>query len=568
MLPNRKYHCVCIEKIKQKRMEANHFIERILEQDMAEKGADYQIYTRFPPEPNGFLHLGHAKAVCVNFGLSLKYGGRTNLRFDDTNPETEDSRFVTAIKTDIQWLGFQWAKECYASDYFDQLYDWALALVRKGWAYVDDSSAEQIIADRGDINTPGRESVFRDRSVEENLRLLAQMRAGVFADGAKVLRAKIDMQSPNIHLRDPVLYRIKHAAHHRTGDKWFIYPTYDFAHGQSDAIEGITHSLCSLEFVPHRPLYDWLIEKLSIFPSKQYEFARLNLSHTLMSKRKLLQLVQKGLVKDWDDPRMPTLSGLRRRGVPAEAIRLFCEKVGVAKRDNLIELSLLYHCVREVLNKTALRVMAVLDPLKVVITNYEAGTKEWLEAENNPEDPQMGKRSVPFSKYLWIERADFMEQAPKKFFRLSAQTPVRLKHAYIIVFEKAVYDDKGVVQEVWVRYVPESKSGADTSGIKAKGTIHWVSVDEAQRVAVNLYEPLFLMAEPAKAQEDLERIVNPDSLRRIEAYGESFLQKAQKGVHYQFFRKGYFYLDVAESEGSVPLVFNRTVDLKDSWNSK
>lgn len=549
-------------------MESNHFIERIIEQDMAEKGADYQIYTRFPPEPNGFLHLGHAKAICVNFGLALKYGGRTNLRFDDTNPETEDSRYVAAIKTDIQWLGFQWNKECYASDYFDRLYDWAVALVRKGLAYVDDSSAEQIIADRGDINTPGKESLFRDRSVEENLRLLEQMRAGIFPDGAKVLRAKIDMQAPNIHLRDPVLYRIKHAAHHRTGDKWCIYPTYDFAHGQSDAIEGITHSLCSLEFVPHRPLYDWLIEKLGIFPSKQYEFARLNVSHTLMSKRKLLQLVQKGWVTDWDDPRMPTLSGLRRRGVPAEAIRLFCEKVGVAKRDNLIELSLLYHCIREVLNKTALRVMAVLDPLKVVITNYEAGTKEYLEADNNPEDPAAGKRSVPFSKYLWIERADFMEQAPKKFFRLSAQTPVRLKHAYIIIFEKAIYDEKGVIQEVWVRYVPESKSGADTSGIKVKGTIHWVSAGEAQRIAVNVYEPLFLMAEPAKVPEDLERIINPDSLRRIEAYGEPFLEKAQKGLHYQFLRKGYFYLDAGEGEVSAPLVFNRTVDLKDSRHIK
>jgi glutaminyl-tRNA synthetase len=503
----------------------------------------------------------------LNFGLAQQYNGKTNLRFDDTNPVTEDTEYVESIKKDIQWLGFQWAEELYTSDYFETLYRYAVELINKGLAYVDDSTAEEIAAAKGTPTEPGVPTPYRDRSIEENLTLFADMRAGKYQDGEKVLRAKIDLASPNMHLRDPLLYRIKHAHHHRTGNQWCIYPMYDFAHGQSDSIEKITHSICTLEFIPHRPLYDWCIDKLEIFPSKQYEFARLNMTYTVMSKRKLLQLVNDKFVESWDDPRMPTISGLRRRGYTPASIRNFCEKIGVQKRENMIDVSLLEFCIREDLNKTAWRRMAVLDPIKLVITNYPDDQVEDLIGENNPEvEGGEGSRSIPFSKELWIERDDFMEDAPKKFFRLGPGLSVRLKHAYIVTCHDFVKDENGNVTEVHCTYVPNSKSGEDTSGLKVKGTIHWISVPHAKEAEVRLYDRLFNDENPAAA-EDFKASINPESLHIIKrAYIEPDLANATPGTGYQFIRLGYFTLDTHSTPAH--LVFNRTVTLKDSWGKE
>lgn len=542
-----------------------NFIEEIIEEDLRNGKNDGRVLTRFPPEPNGYLHIGHAKSICLNFSLAQKYNGKTNLRFDDTNPVTEDVEYVDSIKKDIQWLGFQWAEELYTSDYFDTLYEYAKQLIKHDLAYVDDSNSEEIAASKGTPTKPGVPTVYRSRSIEENLQLFEDMRAGKYKDGEKVLRAKIDLASPNMHMRDPILYRIKHADHHRTGDKWPIYPMYDFAHGQSDSIEKITHSVCTLEFIPHRPLYDWLIDRLAIFPSKQYEFARLNLSYTVMSKRKLLQLVNEKLVDSWDDPRMPTISGLRRRGYTPESIRNFCERIGIQKRENMIDVSLLEFCIREDLNKTAWRRMAVLDPIKLVITNYPEGQVEELEGENNPEvEGGEGNRMIPFSNELWIEREDFMEDAPKKFFRLGPGLSVRLKHGYIVTCTDFKKDEQGNVTEVYCEFAPNSKSGEDTSGIKVKGTIHWVSVAHAKEAEVRLYDRLFQDENPAAA-EDFKASINPDSLQIIEkAYIEPDLANAEVGKGYQFIRLGYFTLDSKHTTADK-LVFNRTVTLKDSW---
>lgn len=541
-----------------------NFIEEIIEEDLRIGKHDGRVLTRFPPEPNGYLHIGHAKSICLNFGLGQRYNGKTNLRFDDTNPVTEETEYVESIKQDIQWLGFEWAEELYTSDYFETLYNFAEELIKKGLAYVDDSTSEEIAASKGTPTTPGTPTPFRNRDREENLILFRDMRAGKYQDGEKVLRAKIDLSSPNMHLRDPLLYRIKHAHHHRTGDKWCIYPMYDFAHGQSDSIEKITHSICTLEFIPHRPLYDWCIDKLEIFPSKQYEFARLNLSYTVMSKRKLLQLVNEGFVEGWDDPRMPTISGLRRRGYTPTSIRTFCEKIGVQKRENMIDVSLLEFCIREDLNKSALRRMAVLDPIKLIITNYPGGQVEELEGENNPEEENGGgTRILPFTNELWIERDDFMEEPPKKFFRLGPGLSVRLKHAYIVKCNNFVKDDSGKVSEIHCEYFPDSKSGEDTSGIKVKGTIHWVSSTHAQEATINVYDRLFNDENPA-ATEDFKSSINPESLKTIKkAYIEPDLASAQPGTGYQFIRLGYFCLD--NKSNSDNLIFNRTVTLKDSW---
>lgn len=541
-----------------------NFIEEIIEEDLQEGKNDSRVLTRFPPEPNGYLHIGHAKSICLNFSLAQRYQGKTNLRFDDTNPVTEDTEYVESIKEDIQWLGFQWAQELYTSDYFDHLYQFALNLIDKGLAYVDDSSAEQIATAKGTPTEPGVPTANRSRSKEENLQLFQQMKEGKFKDGEKVLRAKIDLASPNMHMRDPLLYRIKHAHHHRTGNKWCIYPMYDFAHGQSDAIEKITHSVCTLEFIPHRPLYDWLIDKLEIFPSKQYEFARLNLTYTLMSKRKLLQLVNEKFVDSWDDPRMPTLAGLRRRGYTPASIRNFCERIGIQKRENMIDVSLLEFCIREDLNKTAWRRMAVLDPIKLVITNYPQGQVEELHGENNPEvEGGDGSRIIPFSNELWIERDDFMEDAPKKFFRLGPGLSVRLKHGYIVTCESFKKDESGKVTEVHCTYAPNSKSGQDTSGIKVKGTIHWVSVGHAKKAEIRLYDRLFQTENPAAAA-DFREVINPDSLQIIQqTYIEEDLANAALGTGYQFIRLGYYTLD--KNSNADKLIFNRTVTLKDSW---
>jgi len=540
-----------------------NFIEEIIEEDL--KAGKYQtILTRFPPEPNGYLHIGHAKSICLNFGLGLKYNGKTNLRFDDTNPTKEETEYVDSIKEDVHWLGFEWANELYASDYFDELYALAVKLINKGLAYVDDSTAEEIAALKGTPTEPGKDSQYKSRSIEKNLRLFEEMKNGKYTDGEKVLRAKVDMASPNMHMRDPLLYRIKHAHHHRTGDKWCIYPMYDFAHGQSDSIENITHSICTLEFVPHRELYDWFIEKLEIFPSKQYEFARLNMTYTVMSKRKLLQLVNEGYVQSWDDPRMPTISGLRRRGFTAESIRNFCDRIGVAKRDNMIDFSLLEFCVREDLNKTANRVMGVLDPVKLIITNYEDGKTEDFIGENNTEDITTLPRTLPFSKELWIEREDFMETPAKKWFRLAPGTMVRLKSAYIIKCEGCKKDEAGNITEVHCTYIPESKSGNDTSGISVKGTIHWVSVLHAVTAEVRLYDRLFKVEDVSNEEGDFKDYINPDSLQIIaNAYVEPSLKTASIGTRYQFIRKGYFCLD--KDSSADKLVFNRTVTLKDAW---
>lgn len=542
-----------------------NFLEEIIEEDIKNGKNDGRVLTRFPPEPNGYLHIGHAKSICLNFGLAQKYNGKTNLRFDDTNPVTEDIEYVESIKNDIKWLGFQWAEELYTSDYFDTLYGYAVSLIEKGLAYVDDSTPEEIAASKGTPTEPGKPTPYRDRTVEENLRLFAEMKDGKYPDGSKVLRAKIDLANPNMHMRDPLLYRIKHAHHHRTGDAWCIYPMYDFAHGQSDSIERITHSVCTLEFIPHRALYDWLIEHIGIFPSKQYEFARLNMTYTVMSKRRLLQLVNEKHVEGWDDPRMPTISGLRRRGYTPASIRNFCERIGVAKRENVIDVGLLEFCIREDLNKTAWRRMAVLDPVKLIITNYPEEKEELLHGENNPEvEGGEGERVIPFSRELWIEREDFMENAPKKFFRLGPGLSVRLKHAYIVTCDSFVKDGDGNVTEIHCSYIPNSKSGEDTSGLKVKGTIHWVSVPHAKTAEVRLYDRLFKAENPLATTGDFKESINPDSLEILEkVYIEPDLLNAVPGKGYQFIRKGYFTLDTRSTPDR--LVFNRTVGLRDTW---
>ena len=539
-----------------------NFIDEIIAADVAEGKNNGRVLTRFPPEPNGYLHIGHAKSICLNFGIADKYNGETNLRFDDTNPITEETEYVESIKEDVKWLGFTWERELFASDYFDQLFAFAVDLIKKGKAYIDDSTAEEIAALKGTPTSVGKNSPYRERSVEENLALFEGMKNGEFAEGSRALRAKIDMASNNMLLRDPILYRIKFAHHHRTADKWCIYPMYDFAHGQSDSIEGITHSICTLEFVPHRDLYNWGIESLDIFPSKQYEFARLNLSYTMMSKRKLLQLVNEKVVSGWDDPRMPTISGLRRRGFTPESIREFCDRIGVAKRDNLIDVGLLEFCLREQLNKIATRVMAVTDPLKIIVTNYEKAEEE-LFIENNPEDENAGKRMVPFSNEIYIEREDFMEEPPKKYFRLAPGQMVRLKGAYIIKCEEVVKNNAGEVTELRCTYIPESKSGEDVSGVHVKGVIHWVSVKHAIEAEVRNYDRLFNVENVGAEEADFKTLLNPDSLEIITAYIEPSLQNTNADSFFQFIRKGYFKID----KDSTPqkMVFNRTVTLKDSW---
>jgi glutaminyl-tRNA synthetase len=539
-----------------------NFIEEIIEEDLR-SGKYSSIVTRFPPEPNGYLHMGHATSICLNFGLTKKYPGYTNLRFDDTNPVTEETEYVESIKEDIRWLGFEWKNELYASDYFDQLYELALRLIRKGLAYVDDSTSEEIAALKGTPTEAGKDSPYRTRSVEENLALFAQMKERAFPDGSKTLRAKIDMAHPNMLMRDPVLYRIKHAHHHRTGDTWCIYPMYDFAHGQSDSIEKVTHSICTLEFVPHRELYDWLIEKLEIYPSHQYEFARRNLSYTVMSKRKLLQLVNDKHVDGWDDPRMPTISGMRRRGYTPESIRDFSDRVGIAKRENVSDVGLLEFCVREHLNKIALRRMVVFDPLKVIITNYTEKV-EVMVGEDNPEDENSGSREIPFGKELYIEREDFMENPPKKFFRLFPGGMVRLKYAYIIRCDEVIKDEKGNVTALHCSYIPESRSGHDTSGIHVKGTLHWVEITQAVTAEVRLYDRLFQVEDPSSEEGDFKDYINPDSLQTVKTvYAEPALKNARINERYQFLRKGYFTLDNKDTYHR--LVFNRTVTLKDAW---
>ncbi len=541
-----------------------NFVEEIVEKDL-ESGKHASIHTRFPPEPNGFLHIGHASSLCLNFGLKTKYNGKCNLRFDDTNPSTEETRYVEAIKKDIEWLGFEWDNEFYASDYFDQLYDWAVVLIKKGLAYVDDSTAEEIAEQKGTPTKPGTGNEYRNRSIEENLDLFKKMKDGVFDNGAKVLRAKIDMAAPNMLMRDPLIYRIKKEKHHRTGDKWNIYPMYDFAHGQSDSIENITHSICTLEFENHRPLYNWFIEKLGIFPSRQIEFARRNLSHTVMSKRKLLQLVNEGHVSGWDDPRMPTISGYRRRGYTANSIKNFANDIGIARRENIIDVSRLEFSARQDLNKVSTRVMAVLDPLKVVITNYPKGEMEWVELENNPEDERKTAHRMPFSGELYIEKADFMKDPPKKFFRLGPGRMSRLKAGYIIRCDGFEEDENGNVTQLNCTYFPESKSGQDTSGLKAKGVLHWVSIEHAKTAEVRLYDRLFADENPLGHEgKDFKEFINPDSLKVIEkAYIEPYLTNAIEGQHFQFLRMGYFTLDPDTTEDN--LVFNRTVTLRDSW---
>lgn len=544
-----------------------HFIEQIVVDDLA-SGKHDRIHTRFPPEPNGYLHIGHAKAICLSFGLAEKYNGLVNLRFDDTNPDKENQEYVDAIRRDVAWLGYDWnGGEHYTSDYFEQLHDFAVDLIRKGKAYVDHQSAEDMAAQKGSPTQPGTNSPHRDRSVEENLQLFEEMRNGVHPDGHCVLRAKIDMAHANMHMRDPLLYRIKRAHHHRTGDDWCIYPMYDFAHGQSDSIENITHSLCTLEFEVHRPLYEWFIEQLGIFPSRQIEFARLNLDHTIMSKRKLLKLVEEGHVDGWDDPRMPTISGLRRRGFTPESIRTFCDRVGIAKRENVIDFSLLEWALREHLNRTAMRAMAVLDPIKLVVTNYPEGQTEDLVTENNPEDPAAGTRTMPFSRELWMERDDFREEANRKWFRLAPGKTVRLKSAFIVRYVDHVVDADGNVTEVHVEYFPDSRSGSDTSGIKAKGTLHWVNAATAVDAEVRLYERLFSDPAPdGHEDKDFTEFLNSDSLAiRQGCKLEPSLAEAEAGTPYQFTRLGYFTPDGERSAEAGHSVWNRSVTLKDGW---
>ena len=551
--------------------ERRHFIQQMIDADREEGLHGGRVHTRFPPEPNGYLHIGHAKAICVNFGLAKEYGGTVNLRFDDTNPVKEDTAYVDAIRDDIAWLGFEWnGGEHYTSDYFETLFGYAVKLIEAGKAYVDEQTAEEIAQQKGAPTKPGTASPFRERPIEENLRLFQEMREGKHPEGSMVLRAKIDMAHANMHMRDPFMYRIKFAHHHRTGDKWCIYPMYDFAHGQSDSIEGITHSLCSLEFENHRPLYDWYIQELGIFPSKQREFARLNLNYTIMSKRKLLRLVEEGAVDGWDDPRMPTLSGLRRRGYSPESIREFCDRVGVAKRNNVIDVSLLEFALRDHLNATATRAMAVLRPLKMVVTNYPEGQIEWLPTVNNPEDEGAGTRELPFGKELFIEQEDFkVEGVNKKWFRLAPGRSVRLKSAYIVTYVDHVTNEEGEVTEVHVEYHPSSKSGSDTSGIKAKGTLHWLECGHAQDAEVRLYDRLFLDESPDGHKErDFMEFLNPDSLEILAGCKvEPMLANARAGVPWQFTRLGYFTADSKHSSAERT-VFNRAVTLKDGWKGK
>ena len=540
-----------------------NFLEEIIEADLASGKVD-TVMTRFPPEPNGYLHLGHAKSICLNFGLAQKYGGKTNLRYDDTNPTKEDTEYVDSIKEDIQWLGFHWDKELYASDYFDQLYEWAEDLIKRGLAYVDDQNQEEIRLNRGTVDKPGTPSPWRDRTPEENLKLFREMKAGKYAEGEKVLRAKIDMAHPNMMFRDPLLYRIKFAHHHRTGDKWCIYPMYDYTHGQCDSIEHITHSICTLEFDVHRPLYDWFIETLGIYPSHQYEFARLNLTYTLMSKRKLLELVQKGLVSGWDDPRMPTLCGVRRRGYTAEALRMFCDKIGVSKRDQLMDIQLLEWCVRQDLNARSNRYMVVQDPVKVTLTNYPEGQVEWFDCPLNPAEPEGATRKVPFSRELYIDRADFMEDAPKKFFRLKPDGEVRLKYTYIIKCNEVIKDEDGRVVELKCTYDPTTHP---TTGEwrSVKGTIHWVSVPHAKEIELRNYDRLFTLADMSQVPEDKDYkdFLNPESLVVGEGWAEPALLDDASGIAVQFERTGYYVKD----KDSTPekAVFNKTTALKDSY---
>lgn len=540
-----------------------NFVEEIVEADLKSGKHNGRLLTRFPPEPNGYLHIGHAKSICLNFGLAQKYGGGTNLRFDDTNPVTEDTEYVDSIKNDLRWLGFSWANEMYASDYFDQLFKYAKKLITKGLAYVDDNSAEEMAIQKGTPTAAGQESPYRSRTVEENLSLFDGMAHGDFAEGSRVLRAKIDMTSSNMLMRDPIIYRIKFAEHHRTADKWCIYPMYDFAHGQSDSIEGITHSICTLEFVSHRELYDWFLEQLEIFPSKQYEFARLNLTYTVMSKRKLLQLVNEGHVTAWDDPRMPTISGMRRRGYTPKSIVDFCDRIGIQKRDNLIDVSLLEFFVREDLNKTSTRVMAVFDPLKVVITNLPDGVVEPCSLENNPEDTESGHRLVNFTKEIYIEQGDFMKEPPAKYFRLSPGNMVRLKGAYIIKCDEVIENEDGSIKELHCSYVPSSKSGADESGIKVKGVIQWVSASEGIKSEIRIYDRLFKVEDPTSEEGDFKDYINENSLEVLTAYVEPILKESKQGDRYQFMRNGYFVPDADSSTEN--LIFNKTVGLKEGF---
>ena len=542
---------------------SSNFIRTIITEDL-ESGKRQQVVTRFPPEPNGYLHIGHAKSICINFGLAEELNGRCHLRFDDTNPVKEDDEYVEAIKDDVRWLGFDWGEHLhFASDYFDQLYAWAVQLIKAGQAYVDSQSAEEMRSNRGTLTEPGKDSPYRERSVEENLELFEKMKNGEFPDGSHVLRAKIDMAAPNMNLRDPAMYRILHAHHHRTGDKWCIYPMYDFAHGQGDSIEGVTHSICTLEFEDHRPLYEWFIKSLAIFAPQQIEFARLNLSYTVMSKRKLLQLVRENYVSGWDDPRMPTLVGMRRRGYPAAAVRNFCERIGVGKGASWIDLSVLEDCVRERLNETANRRMAVLDPLKVTISNYPAERVEDIQSPNHPQKPELGNRVVPFTNELYIERDDFMEDPPKKFFRLGPGREVRLRNAYIIRCDEVIKDEQGQVIELRCSADLDTLGEAPADGRKVKGIIHWVSARHAEKVEVRLYDRLFNQENPDKAENYLSAL-NPQSLQIIEAYAEQGLHAAAAGETFQFERVGYFCVDSRESQAGKP-VFNRTVTLRDTW---
>ena len=547
--------------------QSTNFIQNIINEDAKTGRHGQRVHTRFPPEPNGYLHIGHAKSICLNFGIAAENGGLCNLRFDDTNPSKEDVEYVDSIQEDVKWLGFDWGDRMfYASDYFPQLYEYAEQLIRIGKAYVCDLSAQEMREYRGTLTEPGRNSPYRDRPVEENLDLFRRMKAGEFPDGSRTLRAKIDMASPNITMRDPVLYRILRATHHRTGDAWCIYPMYDYAHPLSDAIERITHSICTLEFEDHRPLYDWCVETLGTYRPQQIEFARLNLTHTVMSKRKLRELVEQNLVSGWDDPRMPTISGLRRRGYTPEAIRDFCERIGVAKSNSMVDLELLEHCIREDLNARAARAMVVLRPLKVVIDNFPGNIVEELTAENNPENPDMGSRTVPFSRELYIEQEDFMEQPPGKFFRLAPGREVRLKHAYIIKCEQVVKDPQsGEILEVRCTYDPESKSGGVTSGRKVKGTLHWVSAAQAVPAEVRLYDHLFRDETAGDInEEDGQSVMNPHSLFALkQAMMEPSLANAETGIRYQFLRQGYFCVDQDSRPGAI--VFNRIVSLRDSW---
>ncbi len=544
------------------------FIRDIIAEDLRTSKYGGRVHTRFPPEPNGYLHIGHAKSICLNFGVAAEFGGLCNLRFDDTNPTKEEVEYVESIMEDIRWLGFDWDDRLlYASDYFEQLYEFALQLIQAGKAYVDSLSADEIREYRGTLTEPGQDSPYRNRSVEENLDLFERMRAGEFEDGAHVLRAKIDMESPNLNMRDPVMYRILHAEHHRTGNKWCIYPMYDFAHGQSDSIEGITHSLCTLEFEDHRPLYDWFLDELHIHHPRQIEFARLNLSYTVLSKRKLIELVEGGYVAGWDDPRMPTLSGLRRRGYTPEAIRNFCERIGVAKSNSTVDIALLEHCIREDLNQRAPRVMAVLRPLRVVIDNYPEGQVEELEAINNPEDPSMGSRKLPFSRVLYIEQEDFLEDPPKKWFRLAPGREVRLKHAYYVTCVDVVKDGQtGEVVELHCTYDPETRGGWSEDGRKVKGTLHWVSALHALEAEVRLYDYLFTKPDPGEVEDgsDFKANLNPNSLETLTACRvEPGLAGVASGDRYQFLRLGYFCVDPDSTHGT--LVFNQTTSLRDTW---